>query len=198
MTLHYEAHITVDGGRQVQWRRHCKEWEVKPLHITMGQGVCPSQWMCTIPLDSHMSLPEHRAVITDLARKAHERGHRVIREKLEVELAPGVFYQHPTPLYYEAHTKLVIDHDDLWKAKEIAEEAGLAVSYSKLRIVPNCVKVFLTDRCYGVTPGQAIAIFEESTALIREHYFPEAKTEREAVLMDTGPGLDDGWLTIPR
>lgn len=190
--MRYEAHVTIDGRRQAQWIAHCRELCVKQVAIQLhGGGEHEYQDMCTQQF-SDMTLLAAIEKTKALAEEIERRGHVVLRQKLEADLSTGMNEYDVD--YYEGHIKLAVDTLDRNNLVHLSGRLGLALSESRLRPRQDGKKKwFLTDRVSGnVGMRSALAVFAETLGLVRER-FPEAKMEREAVLIDSCHAIDAGW-----
>lgn len=191
----FEAHITIDGRRQVQWEKHCRELDVKQISIALDSGDYLRQEMCTKRFSGQAS--EAMALMEDLSRQIRRRGHTVLREKLEAEIPhldlPVTWYLSQR-VYYEGHIKLALGWIQRESLLRVRDSLGLSVSSSLLRPRGDGkTKCFLTDRVSGdLSVEDAVAVFAETLEAVRD-VFPDAQMERETVLFDSCPEIDGGW-----
>ena len=194
----FESHITVEPHRRLEdWKLFCKTNEVKPLFIQLAHGKYPRQMMCSDRFDrpgyGHAFEKADR-----LADAIHKAGFRRVRVKLECPL--GDAYTHPVAQrsYAECHGKLWLTSAEAERLVVIAQELPMYVSRNV--IAPRRrekSKWYVTSRHYGKTPRHATIAFMEMEQRLAQH-FPEYELEREWVLYDSDPHIDDGWVPNPR
>lgn len=131
-------------------------------------------------------------------------GFRVDRIKTEaVTWAAGV-PQHDTSaaaeapsLHFEHHVKLLLRAgQDRTALEDLAIPHGAHISWNARRVREDAQEErFVTQRCHGV--GRVTAERRLSALLddLRTAAFHVLEVEREFVVHDTGPGLDDGWIS---
>jgi hypothetical protein len=189
----FEYHITIDGNLD-EWVAFCHEQGIKPLDIRLTEGDCPRQLMCAhsfLSPTASLALGEAEHML-----RCVRSNFAVKRLKLEAmldkipEMGAGA-----RVLYYEAHMKLILPPNSEADTHRLATRLELAASRNVL-YEGNEEKWYLTSRLPGGTDYQEAGM--ELTRRLAEvaEYRPTVRMEMEAVLIDTNPGLDNGWVTI--
>ncbi|WP_327235402.1 hypothetical protein [Streptomyces sp. NBC_01317] len=211
----YESHVTVlcDGdelGRLERWAAHRRG--VKFTHIELARGRTTSQPMLTLR-GTRPSYDAELTAVRNLAELLAGDGFAVARVKVEcvpwaaevpqddadVRAAAGM----PTTVgghdghggrHFEHHVKLLLDPAyDREALAALAVRHGAHVSRNaRRRRKDGREERFVTQRCHGTGAEHARRVLE--TLLLELRVYEVVDVEREYVLLDSGPGLDEGWL----
>ncbi|MFD6278811.1 hypothetical protein ACFWFI_25090 [Streptomyces sp. NPDC060209] len=199
----YESHMTVlcDGQKLhglEQWAEHRSG--VKFTHIELARGRTASQPMLTLR-GTRASFREEVAAVRKVVETLAEDGFVVARVKVEcvpwaTEVpqtdadVPAAAYER----YFEHHVKLLLDPSYTTEALvALAVRHGAHVSWNaRRRRADGGEERFVTQRCHGVGAGRAESALHALLSELRAYEVVEV--EREYVLLDSGAGLDEGWL----
>ncbi|WP_329457483.1 hypothetical protein [Streptomyces sp. NBC_01497] len=200
----YESHITVlcEGDEL----RRLERWAaaragVKFTHIALARGRTASQPMLTLR-GSRPTCPEEVSAVRQIADALAHDGFAVARIKVEcapwaAEVPRGdarIPGRADAGRHFEHHVKLLLDPAyDRDALVALAVRHGAHVSCNARRRRPDGREErFVTQRCHGVGAPHAERLLH---ALLSDlGRYEVLDVEREYVLVDTGPELDEGWL----
>jgi hypothetical protein len=196
----FEAHITVACGGDRLYSL-AEELGLKVVHIVLEQGHTPSQPMVTAR--SSGTLGTARAEAERIAVRLRAAEFCVTRIKIEAtpwtagvprtdaeaaELGPGLYFEHHLKLRLETD----FDHDRL---RELAIRHGGHLSRNIRRTLAQARhERFVTQRCRLVGDGTAQRRLDALRAGLREAGYEVVAAEREFVVFDGNPLVDDGWI----
>ncbi|WP_299527624.1 hypothetical protein [uncultured Streptomyces sp.] len=179
---------------------------VKFTHIALARGRTVSQPMLTLR-GATPSYGEQRTAVRAFAAALAGAGFAVSRVKIECapwsaevpqrcEEVPAAFAETGGDggRHFEHHVKLLLDVDqDREELAAVAVRHGAHVSWNARRRRPDGREErFVTQRCHGVGAERA---GRELDALLADlAHYEVIEVEREYVLLDSGPALDEGWL----
>ncbi|MBA2811455.1 hypothetical protein E0500_029940 [Streptomyces sp. KM273126] len=197
----YESHVTVRCAGPDEWvrlRRWAAAAGLKLTHIVLACGRMREQPMLT--LSGSSSYAEQAARVRDVVAGLRTDGFEPVRVKTEsTPWAPEV----PARLcrdderYFEHHVKLLLDADtDLAALAVRVVPHGAHLSWNARRVRAGArYEWFVTQRCRGVGADGAGRALER--LLTELGGFVMLGVEREFVLHDSDPSVDDGWIEEP-
>ncbi|MFJ2023466.1 hypothetical protein ACIODW_06570 [Streptomyces sp. NPDC087897] len=203
----YESHLTVlcDGGEL----RRLERWaarrpDMKFTHIALARGRTASQPMLTLR-GSRPSFEDELAAAREAGAALARAGFAVARVKVEcAPLAAEVPRddadvpddRHPYGArHFEHHVKLLLDPADGRRSAlvAVAERHGAHVSWNARRVrADGREERFVTQRCRRTGDRGAALMLDALLAELTAYHVVDV--EREYVLLDSGPELDEGWL----
>ncbi len=174
---------------------------LKLTRIVLARGRMVSQPMLT--LRGAESFDGQRRAAEALAERLGRVGFASSRVKIEASpwapevpqddceaagLGPGRYFEH--------HLKLLLDTgDDLEELAALASRHGAHLSWNARRVrAAGRHERFVTQRCHGVgarRAGLRLAALRDAVQ-VAHHVL---SVEREFVLYDSNPSVDDGWIT---
>ncbi|POM25800.1 hypothetical protein BTM25_01830 [Actinomadura rubteroloni] len=193
----FEAHVTVAPDDGAELERWASARGVKFTHIMLARGRSVSQPMLTVRTAG--TLAEARASAARTVASLRADGFRVLRTKIEaspstsgIPLADGC-----VPGYFEHHVKLVLaPAADQAALVSLVVPHGAHVSRNARRTRPDGrAERFVTQRCHHVGAVTAGRRLDALTTALLAHGYDIAAVEREYVVYDGDPSLDDGWIT---
>jgi hypothetical protein len=200
----FETHVTLavpleDGIGELSMFAAGRD--IKLAHIVLDRGSTPSQPMLT--LLGHGTLATQVGAAGSLSRDLAEAGFTVARVK--VEAAPwnedipaddGAAARLGDAMYFEHHVKVVLDDDPGdGSLASLAGRFGARLSRNARRHrADGRAEWFATQRCYHAgLPTAGARLDALVTALTHAGHAP-VEVEREFVVFDNAPSVDDGWL----
>jgi hypothetical protein len=196
----YETHVTVrcagpdDAERLRSWAAAAG---LKLTHIVLARGRMRDQPMLTLSGSPSYAVESARA--REVAARLRADGFEPVRVK--TESSPWAPEVPRVPChdgrYFEHHVKLLLGADtDLAVLAARVAPHGAHLSWNARRVRDGARhERFVTQRCRGVDADGAGRALE---ALMRELGGCEVlSVEREFVLYDSDPSVDDGWLQEP-
>jgi hypothetical protein len=174
---------------------------IKLAHIILDRGSTPSQPMLT--LSGRGSLAEQVQVAGSLARDLAGAGFRVARVKAEAspwnEAVPaddGAAARLGDAMYFEHHLKLVLDYDPgNGPLPALLGLFGARLSRNaRRRRADGRAEWFATQRCYRAGLQAAGARLDTLVSALTQAGLAPVEVEREFVVYDNAPSVDDGWL----
>lgn len=189
----YELHLTTVPDADIdRWARTCDELAIKPLVIELEGGEHPRQVMMAATYQG--TDPGAFTWSMRIQENLVKAGFPVVRAKMEVPLDKASCYS--TPAYHEAHVKCLLSPDEVEDNLYAAEINGWAASRNALYpSAEGLEKWYFTQRMYDcsyLVAGERLA-FSFSQMPMRG----TVRLEKETVITDTCPGLDEGWLWLP-
>ncbi|MFJ6609996.1 hypothetical protein ACIQPT_06910 [Streptomyces sp. NPDC091289] len=204
----YESHMTLlcEGDEL----RRLERWAgrrpgVKFTHIALARGRTASQPMLTLR-GSRPSYEDELAAVREAGAALARDGFAVARVK--VECAPWAAEvprddadvpggpDHPyAGRHFEHHVKLLLDPADDGREAlvAVAVRHGAHVSWNARRQrADGRVERFVTQRCHRTGDRRAALLLDALLAELTAYEVVDV--EREYVLLDSGPELDEGWL----
>ncbi len=203
----YESHLTVlcEGDEL----RRLERWsalrpDVKFTHIALARGRTASQPMLTLR-GSRSSYEDELAAVREVGAVLVRDGFAVARVKVEcapwaAEVprddadAPGPRHPHGAR-HFEHHVKVLLDPAGAGRAglAAVAERHGAHVSWNARRVrADGREERFVTQRCHRTGDRRAALVLDALLAELAA--YDVVDVEREYVLLDSGPELDEGWL----
>ncbi|WP_097883864.1 hypothetical protein [Streptomyces sp. st140] len=204
--------VLCEGGEL----RRLERWaalrpEVKFTHIALARGRTASQPMLTLR-GSRPSYEDELAAVREAGAALAGDGFAVARVK--VECAPWaaevpredddvVGSEHPHGRrHFEHHVKLLLDEagGDAADGRRadlvaVAVRHGAHVSWNARRVrADGREERFVTQRCHRTGDRRAALALDALLAELAAHGYEVVDVEREYVLLDSGPELDEGWL----
>ncbi|MEU5326198.1 hypothetical protein [Streptomyces parvus] len=189
--------------------------DVKFTHIALARGRTASQPMLTLR-GSRPSYEDEFAAVRETGAALAGDGFAVARVK--VECAPwaaevprddaGVVGEdHPHGRrHFEHHVKLLLEgaeeaeeaeenNDALADLVAVAVRHGAHVSWNARRVrADGREERFVTQRCHRTGDRRAALALDALLAELAAYGYEVVDVEREYVLLDSGPELDEGWL----
>ncbi|RFU40518.1 hypothetical protein DZF91_16725 [Actinomadura logoneensis] len=199
----FEIHLTVAASDASRAREAAAARGLKLTLIELARGRTPTQ-----PMLSLRRSGTGDTVLAEAARTARDLrgdGLRVVRVK--VEAAPWNDGVPRTDAegdalgsYFEHHVKLLLapesDPAALAALAALAVPHGAHVSRNVRRVRPDGrPERFVTQRCHRVGAPTAGARLDALVGALRAAGHEIAEVEREYVVHDDTPSLDDGWIT---
>jgi hypothetical protein len=193
----YELHLTVDHNHPDftldRWKQFCDRFGAKPLDIRLAAEVPPrAQRQVMFALVREGDDSGAWRWMHGFEHDAQRSGFKVLRSKLEVPLDKSAPYH--SPEYHETHIKSLIPAQEVDVLVPQLCDMGWVASYNAL--FPRDAgleKWYFTQRAYGVSFTQAGREFAESYAALTEINWHTVRMEKETVIEDTNPSLDEGW-----
>lgn len=194
VTGDFETHLTVapvDGDRLRVWAR---ERGAKYTRIVLDRGGTPDQPMVTFTGRGSLVAQQVAAV----HHVAGLRGAGFTVARVKIEASP---YNTDVPVdagepgrYFEHHVKLLLaDAAEVDRVRAVVIGYGAHLSRNARRGRPDGRhERFVTQRCHDVGRAEAARRLAALLEALRGHHIVE--TEREYVMVDDFPTLDDGWL----
>ncbi|MGV9313325.1 hypothetical protein ACWDR0_14175 [Streptomyces sp. NPDC003691] len=184
----YETHVTVrcrTGDELAALDTWAAGRGLKVTRIVLARGRMAEQPMLTLP-----DRTGHHAVVAGL----REAGFEPVRVKVETvpwSREPAG----PGGGYYENHLKLALPADyDRPALEALVVPHGAHLSWNARRVLPGARhERFVTQRHPGPADAAGRACDELLAALAAGGYAVLSE-EREFVLSDSDPSVDDGWL----
>ncbi|MFJ9920404.1 hypothetical protein ACIRSF_14065 [Streptomyces rubiginosohelvolus] len=180
--------------------------DVKFTHIALARGRTASQPMLTLR-GSRASYEDELAAVRETGAALAGDGFAVARVKVECapwaaevprDDAEVVGSEHPYGRrHFEHHVKLLLDEagGDAADGRRadlvaVAVRHGAHVSWNARRVrADGREERFVTQRCHRAGDRRAALLAE-----LAAHGYEVVDVEREYVLLDSGPELDEGWL----
>ncbi|MCP2341826.1 hypothetical protein [Actinomadura rupiterrae] len=196
----FEIHLTVAGPDAPRARAAAAASGLKLTLIELARGRTPAQPMLSLRRSGAFGDVLAEADRTAAGLRAD--GLDVVRVK--VEAAPwndGVprtdAAGEALGSYFEHHVKLLLDPDaDLAGLTRTAVAHGAHVSRNVRRVRPDGrPERFVTQRCHRVGAPTATARLDALVEALRAASYEIVEVEREYVVHDDTPSLDDGWIT---
>ncbi|MFC4911281.1 hypothetical protein [Actinomadura gamaensis] len=200
ITGDFEIHLTVAAPDAPRAREVAAARGWKLTLIELARGRTPSQ-----PMLSLRRSGTGGEVVAEAGRAAdglRADGLEVVRVK--VEAAPWNAGVPRTDAegealgsYFEHHVKLLLGADaDLGALTATAVRHGAHVSRNVRRVrADGRAERFVTQRCHRVGAPTATARLDALVKALRAARHEIAEVEREYVVHDDTPSLDDGWIT---
>lgn len=203
----YESHVTLlcegDELRRLE-RWAVRRPGVKFTHIALARGRTASQPMLTLR-GSRPTYEDELAAVREAGAALARDGFAVARVKVEcapwaAEVprddagVPGPDHPH-AGRHFEHHVKLLLDPaDDSREALvAVAVRHGAHVSWNaRRRRADGREERFVTQRCHRTNDRRAVLLLDALLAELTAYEVVDV--EREYVLLDSGPELDEGWL----
>lgn len=181
-------------------RRH----GVKFTHIALARGRTASQPMLTLR-GSRRSYEDELAAVREVQADVARDGFAVARVKVECapsaaevprddSAVPGSDHPH-AGRHFEHHVKLLLDPADVGREAlvAVAVRHGAHVSWNaRRRRADGREERFVTQRCHRAGDRRAALMLDALLADLTA--YEVVYVEREYVLLDSGPELDEGWL----
>jgi hypothetical protein len=200
----FETHVTLAAppdGADDEVALFAVRLGAKFVHIVLDRGRTPSQPMLTVTGSG-----TRRAQIEasgDLVRGLVGAGFRVVRVK--VEAAPGnedipaddaAAGRLGDSMYFEHHVKVVLDEDpaDGVLAALLGRFGARLSRNARRHRADGKAEWFATQRCYRSGLPRASARLDSLVSALTEAGWPPVEVEREFVVYDSAPAVDDGWL----
>ncbi|MFD4000646.1 hypothetical protein [Streptomyces rubiginosohelvolus] len=204
--------VLCEGGEL----RRLERWaalrpDVKFTHIALARGRTASQPMLTLR-GSRPSYEDELAAVRETGAALAGDGFAVARVKVECapwaaevprEDADVVGSEHPYgQRHFEHHVKLLLDEagGDAADGRRadlvaVAVRHGAHVSWNARRVrADGREERFVTQRCHRTGDRRAALALDALLAELAAHGYDVVDVEREYVLLDSGPELDEGWL----
>ncbi len=191
----YEIHVTVDESQYLLLKRVAADEKLTSIMIRNEYGQNPFQLMITRWTDKE-SVEAAIVKAKEIAKMLQSKGLRVIRTKVETEIAN--FSDDFVPLgeeYFEFHMKVPFsDGNKYERLQEICKshdaKISILIQSKALEFIPICTLRF--DQC---TKKEAVERRSKWIDSIREAGFPlSAKMHSELCVYDDNRALDQGWL----
>ncbi|WGP14563.1 hypothetical protein [Streptomyces sp. SH5] len=180
--------------------------DVKFTHIALARGRTASQPMLTLR-GSRPSYADELAAVREAGAALAGDGFAVARVKVECapwaaevprEDAEVAGEEHPHGRrHFEHHVKLLHEGNDGDRAAlvAVAVRHGAHVSWNARRVrADGREERFVTQRCHRTGDRRAALALDALLAELAAHAYEVVDVEREYVLLDSGPELDEGWL----
>ncbi|MFF3528302.1 hypothetical protein ACFYX5_16705 [Streptomyces rubiginosohelvolus] len=185
--------------------------DVKFTHIALARGRTASQPMLTLR-GSRPSYEGELAAVRETGAALAGDGFAVARVKVECapwaaevprDDADVVGSEHPHGRrHFEHHVKLLLDEAggdaaDGRRAElvAVAVRHGAHVSWNARRVrADGREERFVTQRCHRTGDRRAAPALDALLAELAACGYEVVDVEREYVLLDSGPELDEGWL----
>lgn len=174
---------------------------VKFAHIVLDRGRIPSQPMLTVPGEGTRAARIDAA--ESLSRDLADAGFRVVRVKVEaapwnedVPADDAAAARLGDSMYFEHHVKVVLDKDPGdsplpallgWFGARLSRNA-------RRHRADGRAEWFATQRCYRVGLQTAGSRLDALVSALTKAGQPPVEVEREFVVYDSAPSVDDGWL----
>ena len=200
----FETHLTLtdlpeDGVGELS--RFAVGRGIKLAHIVLDRGSVPSQPMLT--LSGHGALTAQVEAAGSLSRDLTEAGFTVARVKVEaapwnqdVPVDDEAAARLPGAMYFEHHVKVVLDGDARdGPLTALVDRFGARLSRNaRRRRADGRAEWFATQRCRHVGLPAAGARLDALVGALTHAGHAPAEVEREFVVLDNAPWVDDGWL----
>ncbi|MGW4178174.1 hypothetical protein [Streptomyces rubiginosohelvolus] len=185
--------------------------DVKFTHIALARGRTASQPMLTLR-GSRPSYEDELAAVRETGAALAGDGFAVARVKVECapwaaevprDDAEVVGSEHPySRRHFEHHVKLLLDEagGDAADGRRadlvaVAVRHGAHVSWNARRVrADGREERFVTQRCHRAGDRRAALALDALLAELAAYGYEVVDVEREYVLLDSGPELDEGWL----
>jgi hypothetical protein len=200
----FETHVTLavlpeDGIGELSMFAAGRD--IKLALIVLDRGSTPSQPMLTLP--GHGTLAAQVAAARSLSRELADAGFTVAR--IKVEAAPwnadipaddGAAARLGHAMYFEHHVKVVLDDNPGdGPLTALVGRFGARLSRNARRHrADSRAEWFATQRCYRVGLPTAGAQLDALVSALTQAGHVPAEVEREFVVFDNAPSVDDGWL----
>jgi hypothetical protein len=175
--------------------------DIKFAHIVLDRGSTPSQPMLTMP--GHGTLAAQVAAAGSLSRDLAGAGFTVARVKVEAAPWNGGIPADDSAaarlgdaMYFEHHLKVVLDGDpgDGSLAALVGRFGARLSRNARRHRADGKAEWFATQRCYRVgLLAAGVRLAALISALTNAGHAP-VEVEREFVVFDNAPSVDDGWL----
>ncbi|WP_405814423.1 MULTISPECIES: hypothetical protein [unclassified Streptomyces] len=185
----YETHVTVrcaDAAELARLDAWAGARELKVTHILLARGRMVSQPMLTLP---------DRTGHERLVPRLRAAGFDPVRVKVETVPwttdSPG-----PGGGYFEHHLKLLLPAGfDRGALESLVVPYGAHLSWNARRVLTGVAahERFVTQRWRG-TAAEAGSACDALVAALGSAGYEIRSQEREFVLYDSGPSVDDGWI----
>jgi hypothetical protein len=190
----FEAHLTVDTDRRVDFEALCGELGVDCVGIELPDGVHRAQ---------PMTASHHRGelgVVIGEVEALHARivaaGFTIVRTKLEALASNEGVPPADDAGYFEFHVKVRVEPARLDSLAQLARASGGRLSRNDRRH-DGPAQRFVTMRVYRATRAVAEAQLDTLLAALDAAGFERAGIAREYTLYDSRIELDAGWLEPP-
>ncbi|WP_330330267.1 hypothetical protein OHS33_11360 [Streptomyces sp. NBC_00536] len=185
----YETHVTVrcpDPAALARLESWSGERRLKLTHIVLTRGRMVSQPMLTLP-----DRTGYRALLPELRMAGFDP------VRVKVETVPWTTHlPGPGGGYFEHHLRLRLPAAfDRTALEDLVTPHGAHLSWNARRVLGDGDhhERFVTQRCRG-TRGAAASACAALVAELREAGYEVSSEEREFVLYDSDPSVDDGWI----
>lgn len=196
----FEIHLTVAEPDAPRARAAAAACGGKLTLIELARGRTPSQPMLTLRRSG--AFDDVLAEAGRTAGRLRADGLRVVRVKVEAapwnDGVPGTDAEgEALGSYFEHHVKLLLTPDaDLADLATVAVAHGAHLSRNARRVRPDGrPERFVTQRCHRVGASTAAARLDALVTALRSADHEITEVEREYVVHDDTPSLDDGWIT---
>jgi hypothetical protein len=200
----FETHVTLaarpDGGVD-ELTQFAAARGAKFALIMLDRGRTRSQPMLTVPGEGTLAAQVEAA--GSLSRDLASAGFRVVRVKVEaapwnedVPADDAAAARLGDAMYFEHHVKVVLDGrpgDGLLPGLLGRHGARLSRN-ARRRRADGRAEWFATQRCYRAGLLTAGSRLDSLAGALASAGWPPAEAEREFVVYDDAPSVDDGWL----
>lgn len=194
----FDIHLTVPADDVESLGVWARENGVKFTHIVLERGAVRSQPMLTVRGEGALST--QRTAAAALTARLRRDGFHAVRVKIEAapwnEDVPRTAEAAATMpgRYFEHHVKVAV-RGDLAPLAALAVAHGAHVSRNaRRRRDDGSHERFVTQRCRGVALSTAGRRFEALLSDLERHGYAVLEAEREFVVHDDNPGVDQGWI----
>lgn len=200
----FETHVTIadrpDGGVD-ELALFAGARGVKFALILLDRGRTRSQPMLTMPGGGTLAAQVEAA--RSLSRDLVGAGFRVLRVKVEaapwnedVPLDDAAAVRLGNAMHFEHHVKVVLDDRPIdGRLPALLGRHGARLSRNARRgRADGRAEWFATQRCYRVGLLTAGSRLNSLVGALRSAGWPPVEAEREFVVYDDAPSVDDGWL----
>lgn len=200
----FETHVTLavpDGASVDELSVFAARSGVKFAHIVLDRGQTRSQPMLTVPGEG--TLADQVAAAGALSRDLADAGFLVARVKVEaapwnedVPADDAAAARLGDAMHFEHHVKVVLDGrpGDGPLPALLGRHGARLSRNARRRHADGGAEWFATQRCYRVglvTAGVRLAALVDDLTAAGQ---PPVEVEREFVVYDDAPSVDDGWL----
>lgn len=199
----YEIHLTVSAeADDERLRQLAGGLGVKYTRIQLDRGDHAGQPMLSWLTAAGGTAQAAEAEAREITARLGAEGVRVTRLKVEAAAdgreAPVTEAQAVTQpgRYFEHHVKLLLPAgSDFDRVREVAVRHGARLSRNTRRVRADGVQErFVTQRRYRVARSTAAGALAGLLEEIDAEGWTVAEVEREWVLVDDNPALDEGWF----
>jgi hypothetical protein len=193
----YELHITVDheapGFYLADWIGFCNRHAIKPLDIRLDSSHAKRPRQVMFAVVAEHGGPTSFAYVwrNEWEAAVLSSGFKILRSKVEVPLDKSAGIE---AVYHECHVKALIPADAVPAVVDEARDIGWLASWNNL--FPDDAgleKWYFTLRNKHDDFKRAGHGFAQAYGHIASFNWHTVRMEKETVIYDSNPALDEGW-----